>query len=432
MTMKKPRTLLLFGAGAAIEWGGPSTKELTKLVREIGFSTRSNIKITEYIFQTLIKAGFQEKDVNFETIINVIEELIIHYSLSDKENRTPSLSSILFSNIHEDELLNFERPTGQLNPGGIIKIAGENPDYIRHSYNDETPSQLFFQLLFEKIISLIKNEISRYCYHTPGHSNLFRPEKEEINNLFSQWIFNSSRDSIMRMYSLNYEKSLKFLLDKTGMDIFEGFENLKIKLKDRIQPNLKRILKDLNSHIFYNLHGSVYWRVDYYNHDLVTPPEIRLMPYPVSVDSIPEPPDFQINKGEGLQIMSIITGYQKAVRTFVPPFRQMHAAFDQDCLTADKIYIIGYSFGDENINQSIKSAIKYNPNVKFIIVDPGFQENKLDYFIMLYFSPLIEFKEFIIDIPGKIRRLSIFDDKIRVFMCGFKEYLQFEEDDIKL
>lgn len=428
--MTKLRTLLLFGAGAAIEWGGPSTKDLTILIRKIGFSTRSNIKITEYIYQTLIKAGFHEKDINFETIINVVEELIIHYSLSDKENKTPSLSSILFSNIHEDELLNFERPTGQLNDGGNIKIPGEDPVYIRYSFNDETSIQFFFQLLFERIMLRVKNEIITYCYHTSGHSKLFTPEKEEINNLFTHWIFNCSMDSIMRMYSLNYEKGFKFLLDKTGMDIFEGFENFEIQQKDRIQPNLKRILNDLNSHIFYNLHGSVYWHVDYYKPGSLAPPEIRLMPYPVLAESIPEPPELQINKGEELQIMSIITGYQKAVRTFVPPFRQMHAAFDQDCLTADKIFIIGYSFGDENINQSIKSALKYNPSVKFIIVDPGFQEHKLEYFIGLYFSPLIEFNEFVINIPGKIRRFSFFDDKINVFMCGFKEYLQFVDNEM--
>ena len=33
----KKREVFLFGAGAAIDWGGPKTDEITKLIRESGF-----------------------------------------------------------------------------------------------------------------------------------------------------------------------------------------------------------------------------------------------------------------------------------------------------------------------------------------------------------------------------------------------------------
>ncbi len=56
-----------------MSWGAPFTSELTDIVRKAGFNTSSGtIKITEFIYQELRNTGFSEKDVNFETIINVI------------------------------------------------------------------------------------------------------------------------------------------------------------------------------------------------------------------------------------------------------------------------------------------------------------------------------------------------------------------------
>ena len=40
--MIKKRTVLLLGAGAVIDWNGPKTFELTKLIRESGFYCNDN------------------------------------------------------------------------------------------------------------------------------------------------------------------------------------------------------------------------------------------------------------------------------------------------------------------------------------------------------------------------------------------------------
>lgn len=45
-------------------------------------------------------------------------------------------------------------------------------------------------------------------------------------------------------------------------------------------------------------------------------------------------------------------------------FKQMQAAFDRDCCFADELIIVGYSFGDEHINGSVKTALRYNKNSK--------------------------------------------------------------------
>ena len=52
----------------------------------------------------------------------------------------------------------------------------------------------------------------------------------------------------------------------------------------------------------------------------------------------------------------------------------MFSAFDRDCFEADKLYIIGYSLGDEHINDIIRNARKYNARLEIIIINPGFDD----------------------------------------------------------
>ncbi|MFO7614273.1 MAG: SIR2 family protein, partial [Bacteroidales bacterium] len=276
---------------------------------------------------------------------------------------------------------------------------------------------------------IIKSEILDYSHHSSGRSHIFNnPEKDEINKYFIIWIGELEKRSILRNYSLNYEPIQKFLIESAGIEVFEGFVEPRKEQTDRIRPDISRIQSDIDCNIFYNLHGSVYWQVDYYNPNSLTPPEIRLSLFPSLIDADSQSPDLQLNRGEELRIRNIITGYQKAVKTFVPPFRQMHASFDRDCIMADEIYIIGYSFGDENINQSLKSAIRYNPNVKFIIVDPGFQSNNIDNFLLFNFSPIIYNQASQTPTPksiqGKLMQYSLFDDRMIAYACRFKEYLE--------
>ncbi|HRH60781.1 MAG TPA: SIR2 family protein, partial [Chitinophagaceae bacterium] len=84
----------------------------------------------------------------------------------------------------------------------------------------------------------------------------------------------------------------------------------------------------------------------------------------------------EIEKGKQLLLTNIITGYQKVQRSAISPFRQMFSAFDRDCFEADKLFIIGYSFGDEHINDIIRNSRKYNTHVEIILVNPVFDDRK--------------------------------------------------------
>ena len=50
------KNVFLFGAGTVIDWGGPKTPDLTKMIRERDFFTKDGTtRITDFIYNKLIK-----------------------------------------------------------------------------------------------------------------------------------------------------------------------------------------------------------------------------------------------------------------------------------------------------------------------------------------------------------------------------------------
>lgn len=49
----------------------------------------------------------------------------------------------------------------------------------------------------------------------------------------------------------------------------------------------------------------------------------------------------------------------------------------------DKLIIAGYSFGDEHINSSIRTALQENNNLKIEIIAPSFKQREFDLTVML-------------------------------------------------
>src|SRR5687768_1107918 len=118
----KIRSAFLFGAGSTIEWKSPSTSKLTDLLLDSGFRTIDNkTRITKFIYEALLANGFPKSDVNFETIINVIEELALYYSKYQKEI-PHSLYSCFFQPKYELELLNFSVIKNSYSPGFELQI----------------------------------------------------------------------------------------------------------------------------------------------------------------------------------------------------------------------------------------------------------------------------------------------------------------------
>lgn len=400
--MNKKRNMFLFGAGASIDWGAPKTicdgnkltflPEsgsgeienriccLTHLMRETGFQCKSGKRISNKIFEILKNNGVSEKEINFETIINVIEELIAYYSNFNGETKSSLVACFMHPSEVMNDILNFEIEGGIAKHGYKLIIPNQ-PNIDNRSYNNERPEQFFLQQLMTNLLDGIIGHVSKYAYYTSGNPTVIENDKNKsLNDDFYNWIKNiSGEDGITRMYTLNYDRLFKVILENRGLKVFEGFEcGASSNPGDEISPNVQRIHSDFDSLIYYNLHGSAFWDVNTRNKNQLPTSEFYLSGVPQFSSNLWEQPIRQMDKGKTIMLTNIITGYQKTTKTAVTPFKQMLSTFDRDCMFADRLFIIGYGFGDAHINESIKTALMHNSKIQITIIDPDFIKNKLD------------------------------------------------------
>jgi len=406
---KKRKNIFLFGAGAVIDWNGPTTSELTKLVRECGFPLKSSeTKITEFIYQRLLNAGYSEEEINFETIINVIEELIVYYSEFNKTKQTPSLLKIFLAENDLSEIFNYSIKGGIRKHGYYLQIPyGVDWNYARSSYFGENPNQFFLQHLLSLILTEINDRVSKY-------SLSLKIDKRSENSLkFRTWIKNIYKNSVIRLYTLNYDNLFNSLLEEENIDCFDGFF---VSNENYSKVDIKRILLDMDSTVCYNLHGSSFWEV-LSQSDIQYPEIFKRKGIHLSLND--NVSTIQMEKGKNIIISNIITGYQKVQKSAITPFRHLQSSFDKDCLIADKITIVGYSFGDEHINEAIKTALKFNDKIQIEIIDPDFIKKDMDLKYLENIFPRLDRK----DNKTENNIYSYNNGKIKVFTMKFSDFL---------
>ena len=120
-------------------------------------------------------------------------------------------------------------------------------------------------------------------------------------------------------------------------------------------------------------------------------------------------------------LTNIITGYQKIQKSIFPPFRQMQAAFDKDCCLADNIYIIGYSFGDEHINETLRTTLENNRKVNIFIVDPNFTKDDFDLHVLLKIFGVSDRNLQPINVSKN--HYSFLNSQVSIHTLYFKDYL---------
>jgi hypothetical protein len=285
--------------------------------------------------------------------------------------------------------------------------------------------------LLDVLLTNINTEVSSYSYHSSRHSKIFIDENSSINKKFQKWIQLLSKNSIIRMYTLNYDRLFKILSTDIGLDVFEGFEYGDKIPTNGILPKVKRIISDLDSHIHYNLHGSAYWNV--YSRSQQTQlisPFIALHPYPKLNMNNVETAVIQMEKGKNIVLSNIITGYQKTQKSAVTPFKQMQSSFDWDCCFADELFVIGYSFGDTHINSSINTALIHNPELKLHFIDPAYNEKNgaKGYDLLInrlihIFPEVFNFKRTKPVYSNNKDTCSYFNDKLTVSSISFDKFL---------
>jgi hypothetical protein len=229
------------------------------------------------------------------------------------------------------------------------------------------------------------------------------------------------------MYTLNYDRNFKILMERSkyNYSVFEGFEcKDTVDYNDKLRPNIRRILADYDSHVHYNLHGSIFWRVKARNQYQLELPEFFLACGAHLEVNTNEYATFQSERGKTILLTNFVTGYQKTQKAVFSPFKQMQAAFDKDCYFADQLIIVGYSFGDEHINSTIRTALSDNDKLQIVIVDPAFTLADFDLTVMLRIFAAS--KDMNAGLPKTLKKNehSFLGGRVIVHTKKFKEYME--------
>lgn len=441
----KKKIVFLFGAGAALDWGAPLTiccrKDfefipehgssevknrpccLTHLITSVGYFAKDGERVSKKIFNILTEKNAKGSgSINFETVIDFIEEIYNYISVRNNINSTgPTISAFTDLTDFINNLFHYEI-ADKTTTTYSLKIPGFECHGEKYISINLPPEQKYCELLLKDLIGSIIGHISKYSYHTHGYNVIYNEKNELLNQAFINWCKKYISDGfLLRMYTLNYDRIFKILLQDQDIDVFEGFDLLSstVGYVDRLLPNIKRIVSDFNCHSYYNLHGSSNWQLDELNSNQLPGYQFYLTAGPHINNSTAI---LEIEKHKPILLSNIISGYKKVLKTAISPFRQMLSAFDRDCIEADELFIAGYSNGDEHINDIIRNARKYNINLNITIVTPSFNDEKFMFDFLLHWgSPngMIYKNDGLFDIISQ-------DYKVRIIQ---KKFIQFLSED---
>jgi len=217
------RNTFLFGAGAVIDWKAPTTPELTNLIVQWGFKAKDGKTITYHIKDILEKNGHS---VNFEKILSVIEELIVFYASKKRSKHKNSLMvPFLSGNDLLCSFLNYS-VNGDPNSSYTLNIPNNELASNRRASPDKSPNQFFFERLLINLLSGIEAHVNRYSLNSNRHSNIENQNNKALNDSFADWIKTFiGNQEIVRLYTLNYDRLNKVILENRGVDVFEGFDS---------------------------------------------------------------------------------------------------------------------------------------------------------------------------------------------------------------
>lgn len=342
--MGTKNTVILVGAGSMIPWKAPTTSHITdKIKKDRTFISTKEQPLGDWIYHQL--KGLYHKDsntINFETIINSLEYLATFYaskyrpSVAKFKNVMPAffecsnkISEIL--DFHRIRRLNRNRNYGK-------EFVYDNP-----SWYDESD---FFREVMIKYINIIIMEIESYQRNSSSEQELNRCLRDFLSSI-------NSSDSFFRIYTTNYDRVIPLTFNEK---IFEGFLEGEEKKFDR-----KTVLKCTQKNTYYNLHGSIHFALDF-------PNNVKYVPDKPICDFGKGTSDRQDQERKKMIRSNIITGFNKPSKVLESPYFEFYSRFCQDCLEAERIIIIGYSFSDIHLNKGLETAHNSSNELKIEVV----------------------------------------------------------------
>lgn len=336
--------MLFTGAGAIVPWGAKRTQQITDMICEDKvFKSKGGQSLGHWLYEKL--KGYYNRDpesVNFETIFNALEYLITFYgsrdfdSLAAYKNVMPAL---FVEEEHFGEILDFNSIYTRREEGWqSVLIPNEFYSFWR------TP-HAFIEAVFRRFTNLVIQEVERYSRTVDRYT--------ELNGLLGEFL--AAREGVLRCYTTNYDRTIPTIF--TG-ELFEGFTEVDGEMKFDAQ----KVLLDETVSTYYSLHGSAHYELDF-------PRNVKLVKERFVRDFGSGSSSNVDQDGRYLYHTNIISGFNKVARILGNPFSQFYHRFYQDCLSANEIYIVGYSFGDIHLNVAMRNAVEANRKLKVTVID---------------------------------------------------------------
>ncbi|MCE6978769.1 hypothetical protein EI534_15525 [Pseudomonas frederiksbergensis] len=318
----RKRAVVLFGAGASVEYEVASTFKLTEIIEKAVMTDEwmkhsGGDKAFAWVKETL--GGYLQSpdDVQFEQIYHCVHELIYYFE--------PVKGAV-----------NEFRPL--LNP--FVRINGEVTEKALRS-------------LAAKMVEIIYSNISASCERCPRSLD---PLVTFISRLRERYV--------TRIYTTNYDD---YPL-QAAPDLYTGFDVKPSNEPKRFELNTFWNKQDVES--LFHLHGSVhlsfarpqtgseigelFWLDD----------RALALKYASFSGS-----DTRRMDGSSILRTSIVTGLDKLSRLQQRPLSHYYSAFAQDVMRADVIFVIGSGLGDLHLNTWLQEARNRSPSVPIILVD---------------------------------------------------------------
>ena len=363
------RAVILLGAGATLGWNGRTTKQITQsLIEDKKFLTKNGESLASFIQRKLAEYhGLQNlteinNDINFEYLINTLESLSEYVYQVAQGGGPPQFvgSKPAWFILREffDEI-RFYTCQGKDGQQGWSNYRNGTDSY-ETSYEQIHSENCDLHHLLEATkhyMYIIRMHVARYDA-TYGEER-FKQMNDSFCDFYSHL---KEKGYVVRFYTTNYDDIVPKIIGRFREPApFTGFDPPVSDLQRELLPNVKKVLTDCSSDVYYNLHGNIYW--DFANHE-----ERAEMTYVFKM-GMPQIRNFYThqeytNPTESTNVYNIVTGFNKLQKTTMEPLRSFSNAFSIDCINANLLITIGYSYSDPHINKSMKNAVDEN-NAKF-------------------------------------------------------------------
>lgn len=314
------KALVLFGAGASVEYKAPSTIGLTTTIeQEVVADSYLQMAGSHTAFQA-IKAGlasyFQKPGmINFEQIYHVAHEL-------------------LFTYLPVPRVLDEFKPIMQ---PFVANTTGLSQEAAR--------------ALCDKIVAVIYQEVSRSCDNNPLGLDPLRRFVERLRD-----------DYVIRAYTTNYDD---FPL-QAAPDLYTGFEGGAGPQAFDVKGFWRKERRD---GLFY-LHGSVHMG---YAHsgDSSEIGELFWFDDRAEAQKHASFSGSSPQRMDGTSILRtpVITGLEKLSRVQQRPFSHFYSMMARDAMQADVIFVIGSGLADLHLTTWLAEARSRSPKPPLLFID---------------------------------------------------------------